>query len=309
MHILAHRRAVASPPDWLILLLALVLQQRLAAQGFALFEKDSIPILISSQFSFTEGPAADRAGNIFFTDQPNNRIWKYDTAGRLSVFVENAGQSNGLFFDPAGNLIACADERNELWSISPEGKVTVLVNGFAGRMLNGPNDVWVHQHKGIYFTDPYYQRDYWTRKASPLPGGEHLYYYSMKRGTVRVADTAFKKPNGVVGMSAKRLLYVSDIGNRCIFRYRLGRNGRLKKKQLFARELCDGMTIDEKGNVYLAGNGVTVYSPGGRKLAHIKVPSAWTANLCFGGANGNLLFITASESVYVIPMKVRGVRD
>src|ERR1700740_1950864 len=84
------------------------------------------PRLISRQFSFTEGPATDKHGNIYFTDQPNNKIWKYDTKGRLSVFLENAGRSNGMYFDKKGNLLSCADEQNQLWSISKRKKITWL---------------------------------------------------------------------------------------------------------------------------------------------------------------------------------------
>src|SRR5690606_39005800 len=98
---------------------------------------------VSNQFAFTEGPAINKNGDIYFTDQPNNKIWKYSTDGQLSVFMDDAGRSNGLFFDRKGSLIACADEKNELWSISPDKKVTVLVSDFKGHKLNGPNDVWV----------------------------------------------------------------------------------------------------------------------------------------------------------------------
>ena len=76
--------------------------------------------------SSSEGPAVDRRGNVFFTDQPNDAIWQYDTAGRLSLFMQPAGRANGLYFDRRGNLLACADEHNQLWSISPAKKVTVL---------------------------------------------------------------------------------------------------------------------------------------------------------------------------------------
>src|SRR5690606_2426541 len=115
-------------------------------------------ILISDQFSFTEGPATDRHGNVFFTDQPNDKIWKYDTDGRLSLFMDKTGRANGWYFDTSGNLLACADEQNELWKISPQKKVTVLIKDYNGQPFNGPNDVWVNPvNGGIYFTDPFYK--------------------------------------------------------------------------------------------------------------------------------------------------------
>src|SRR5436190_15728791 len=92
----------------------------------------AIPQLVSRQFSFTEGASVDKEGNVFFTDQPNNKIWKYSVDGKLSVFMDNAGRSNGTYFDKKGNLITCADEHNQLWSISPDKKVTVLLKDFQG---------------------------------------------------------------------------------------------------------------------------------------------------------------------------------
>ena len=112
--------------------------------------------LISKEFSFTEGPAVDKYGNIFFTDQPNNKIWKYDIKGKLSIFLENTSRSNGMFFDKKGNLITCADEQNQIISINRKGKIKVLVTDFKGLHFNGPNDLWISNTGGIYFTDPFY---------------------------------------------------------------------------------------------------------------------------------------------------------
>src|ERR1700710_2429358 len=86
------------------------------------FDTTSKPKLISKQFSFTEGASVDKKGNVFFTDQPNNKIWEYSTDGKLSVFLDNAGRSNGMYFDKKGNLISCADENEQIWSISPDKK-------------------------------------------------------------------------------------------------------------------------------------------------------------------------------------------
>src|ERR1700760_4692197 len=105
--------------------------------------------LISRQFSFTEGASVDRRGNVFFTDQPNNRIWEYDVRGRLTVFLDSAGRSNGMYFDRAGWLVTCADEKEQLWAISRGKKVRVLVQDIGGRRLNGPNDLWIDAHGGI----------------------------------------------------------------------------------------------------------------------------------------------------------------
>jgi len=261
--------------------------------------------LISNQFSFTEGPATDKAGNVFFTDQPNNKIWKYDVNGKLSVFLSPSGRSNGMFFDNDGNLISCADEHNQLWSISPEGKVTVLVKGFHGHLFNGPNDVFVTPAGAIYFTDPYYQRSYWTRKAPDLDG-QKVYFLKGKNDAVVVIDD-LKKPNGIVGTPDGKYLYVADIEGNKTYKYVIAEDGMLKDQKVFTDQGSDGMTIDNKGNIYLTGNGVTVYNPEGKKIEHIDVPAKWTGNITFWGKERNYLFITASENVFMIKMKVKGV--
>lgn len=262
--------------------------------------------LVSSQFKFTEGPAVNKAGDVFFTDQPNDKIWKYGIDGKLSVFLDKSGRSNGLYFDQKGNLIACADEKNELWCISPKGKITVLLSNFEGQRFNGPNDLWIHPNGRIYFTDPYYQRPYWDRK-SPDINGQNLYYLPKGKKKAVIADSNLVQPNGIIGTPDGKWLYVSDIKDRKTYRYHINEDGSLTDRQLFVEQGSDGMTIDNHGNVYLTGRGVTVYNLQGKKIAHIDVPAKWTANICYGGKEKNILFITASESVYILQMKVKGV--
>lgn len=264
------------------------------------------PQLVSHQFTFTEGASVDRAGNVFFTDQPNNKIWEYTLEGELVLFMDSAGRSNGMYFDPGGRLVTCADEEEQLWSIGPDRRVKVLLRDVGGHRLNGPNDLWIDAKGGIYFTDPYYQRPYWTRTHPDLDG-EKVYYLPRggKQPVVAAADV--KKPNGIVGTPDGKTLYVSDIGDGKTYVYVIGPGGRLSGRQLFCAQGSDGMTLDERGNVYLTGDGVTVYDPGGKKIAHIPVPEKWTANLCFGGKDKRTLFITASGGVYVLRMRVKGV--
>lgn len=262
--------------------------------------------LISRQFSFTEGASVDKRGNVFFTDQPNDKIWKYDVNGKLSVFMDKTGRSNGTYFDKKGNLLACADEHNQLWLIHPDKKVDTLLTNYQGHRLNGPNDVWIDNKGGIYFTDPYYQRPYWDRAVSDMKGQYVFYLPKGKKEPVIVADD-LQQPNGIVGTPDGRYLYVADIKANKTYRYQMAKDGTLNDKQLVIQQGSDGMTLDEKGNIYLTGRGVTVYNPSGKKIAHIDIPEKWTANLCFGGKNKDDLFVTASEGIYSIHMKVRGV--
>lgn len=260
---------------------------------------------VANNFGFTEGPAVDKSGNIYFTDQPNDNIWKYDTDGKLSLFMHGAGRSNGLYFDHNGNLISCADEHNELWSIDMQKKKTVLLTNFQGRLMNGPNDLWVDGKGGIYFTDPYYPRDYWTRKRSEIK--EQVYYLPKGKKEAVIVDSTIVKPNGIVGTPDGKHLFVADIGDNKIYKYDIGTDGKLLNRRLFVPQGCDGMTLDNQGNLYLAGNGVTISDGAGNKIGNIPVPSSWSANVCFGGKSRDILLITASESVYTVKMSVKGV--
>lgn len=263
------------------------------------------PKLISKQFSFTEGPAVDKDGNVYFTDQPNDKIWKYDTEGNLSVFMDKTGRSNGMYFDKKGNLLTCADEQNQLWAIDKNKKVTVLVKDLNGKLLNGPNDLWAAPNSDIYLTDPYYQRPYWKR-TKPEIEGEHVYLLRHgQKNLIRVVDN-LEQPNGIVGTPDGKYLYVADIKAGKTYRYSIAKDGSLNERQLFANMGSDGMTLDDKGNLYLTGNGVTVFDLSGQKIEHISLPG-WTANVAFGGKNKDELFITASESIYTLKMKVHGI--
>ena len=276
----------------------------------AILAGSATPQLVARQFKFTEGPAVDKAGNIFFTDQPNDKILKYSTDGKLSVFLEKSGRANGLYFDQKGNLLACADEYNQLWSIAPNGKITVLLKDVQGHQLNGPNDLWVQpKTDNLYFTDPYYQRNYWARTAPDASlGGQKLYYLPKGQSQPVVADDQLQKPNGIIGTPDGKQLYVADIGANKTYCYQIEKDGRLTNRQLFVAQGSDGMTIDNEGNVYLTGKGVTVYNAAGQQIQHIDVPVDWTGNVCFGGKDRKTLFITASDAVFILPMKVHGVQ-
>ncbi|MDX1636437.1 MAG: SMP-30/gluconolactonase/LRE family protein [Balneolaceae bacterium] len=260
---------------------------------------------ISDRFSFTEGPAADAEGNIYFTDQPNNDIWKYGIDGELSLFMDESGRSNGMYFDDENNLVTCADVNSELWKINPDKTVNVLVDNYRGKRLNGPNDLWIAPNGGIYLTDPYYQRDYWKRTEKEIEE-ERVYYLPPDRGELRIAADGLVKPNGIIGTPDGTKLYIADIGDQKTYSYRIAEDGSLTDRSLFADMGSDGMTIDENGNLYLTGDGVTVFNASGQQIEHIEVPGDWTANVTFGGPNRETLFITAGTAVYTIEMKVKG---
>ena len=290
----------------LSIFLLFVIAANANAQQIAPYDTTNKPQLISRQFKFTEGASTDKYGNVFFTDQPNNKIWEYDTNGKLSVFLDSAGRSNGMYFDHHGNLVTCADEHDQLWSISPKKKIKVLLTNFNGHLMNGPNDIWIDAKGGIYMTDPYYQRNYWTRTKSELDG-QKVYYLPKGSHQPIIVDSIIKKPNGIVGTPNGKYLYVADIGANKTYKYTINKNGTLSDRVLIIEQGADGITLDEEGNIYLCGNGVTIYNPSGKKIGHITINEPWSANLCFGGKNKDVLFINASTAIYTVKMNVKGV--
>ena len=265
--------------------------------------------LLADDFTFTEGPATDGKGNVYFTDQPNDAIHVWTVAGELETFLQPAGRSNGLYFAEDGTLWACADEHNQLWAIAPDGKHQPVVVNFEGKLLNGPNDLWIHSQRWLFFTDPFYKRPYWPADRGPkAQPSEAVYRLDRNTGQVtRMADQ-FKRPNGIIGDADRGVLYVADIGANKTYRFKIAEDGTLQQQELFCAQGSDGMTIDRQGNVYLTGGqGVSVYSSAGEKLEVIAVPERWTANVTFGGANHDTLFITASDSLYSIRTRMQGI--
>ncbi len=271
-----------------------------------LFAKGSKPEKLAGDFKFTEGPACDPKGNIFFTDQPNNRIMIWTTKGELTLFTDNSGRANGTYFDKKGDLITCSDERNELWSITPDHKITVLIKDFEGKKLNGPNDLWIAPNGGIYLTDPFYKRPWWNHDKPELKGQDVYYLAPGATNLVRVVDD-FQQPNGIIGTPDGKFLYVADIREKKTWRYIIQKDGMLTEKKLFAEQGSDGMTIDNQGNIYMTGNGVTIFNRDGALISKIETAESWTTNVCFGGKDRHLLFITAEKSVYGLRMKTKGV--
>lgn len=262
-------------------------------------------VKLAGEFSFTEGPAADKAGNVYFTDQPNDRILKWSTKGVLSTFMQPSGRSNGMFFDSKDNLWSCADEKNEIWRIKPGEKPEVIALEYEGRLMNGPNDLWVSPEGNIFFTDPFYRRSWW--KHSEMPQEKQcVYFLSADRKVLKRVEEELLQPNGIVGTPDGKTLYVADIKANKTWSYTINPDGSLSDKKLFCELGSDGMTIDSKGNIYLTGKGVTVFDKTGKKLGNIAVPENWSANVCFGGKDRKTLFITASKGLYSISTRYKG---
>lgn len=284
-------------------------------------------------FSFTEGPAVDKDGNVFFTDQPNDIIYKWNaTTNEITPFLEETGRANGMAFDKDGNLIACADMYGELWKIAPGGSHEVLVDNYDGKLLNGPNDVWINPVTGgMYITDPIFPRDYWddadprkqdwepthSEQAESGKGG-HVYYLApgsqtLVRVTTMVGWNADSWPNGIVGTPDGKRLYVNQWsydGMGGIWVFDINPDGTLSNIKPFVPGLdfCDGMSMDERGNVYVSINsGVAVFDPDGNELVTI-FTGGGASNNVFAGEDGKTLVITGPvDKLNSLKMNVSGV--
>ena len=220
-------------------------------------------------YIFTEGPSVAPDG-VFFTDQPNDKIEVWSEGGSITTFMQGCERSNGTYFNKKGELVACADLHNRLVAFSMEKQPRILAASFNGTHLNGPNDLWIAPNGGIYFSDPYYFREYWENGHKELQDRRGVYYLSPEGKVTRVIGD-YKQPNGLIGTPDGKVLYVSDINDRKIWKYTLNKDGSLGSKTLFAPEGSDGMTIDNKGNVYLTNKSISVYPR--RHLGRIEVPS------------------------------------
>ncbi len=259
-------------------------------------------------FEFTEGPAADAAGNLYFTDIPNQRIHKLDSQNQLSVFAENSGYCNGLMV-VGERLLACEmNGKLKEYRLS-DAEQTTLAEQFEGKRFNAPNDLVIDRTGGIYFTDPRF------RAPEKLPQGKEAVYYRAADGTVTRLIDDRKAPNGVILSPDESMLYVVPSMEKQMWAYPLEAPGKIGAGKV----LCelqqrpgqdngggDGLTIDTQGNLYITSAlGIQVVSPDGKILGIIEIPEQ-PANVTFGGADHRTLFVTARKSLYVVPMESTG---
>jgi gluconolactonase len=261
-------------------------------------------VKVADGFVFTEGPAVDAYGNVYFSDVRTSKTYKWSIDGEVTTFREPSGEGNGMIFDREGNLLVCESGDRRVTRVSMGGSVTVLADSFDGKKLNSPNDIWLDPKGGIYFSDPRF-RD----QTGVEQDGNHVYYIPSDGEPIQRVIDDLEAPNGVLGTADGRWLYVADhgplTGSEMTYVYDIRADGSLGSRRIAAPQGSDGMTLDEQGNLYLTSVGVEVYSPSGEKIESIAVPEQPT-NVVFGGADRRTLFITARTGVYSLQMNVRG---
>jgi gluconolactonase len=276
---------------------------------------------------WAEGPVWFGDGRyLLFSDIPNNRMlrWLEDT-GEVSVFRSPSNYSNGNFRDREGRLLTCEHDSRRLTRTEHDGTITVLMDSYQGKKLNAPNDLAVHSDGAIWFTDPGYgiMSNYEGHKASfELPAV--VYRLDPKTRDVTVVATDMDKPNGICFSPDEKLLYIVDTGvpkhpkdPRQIRVYEVVDGVRLKNGRMFvdmSPGSSDGIRCDVDGNVWSAAgwgpenyNGVHVFAPDGTLIGKIHLPET-CANLCFGGAKKNRLFMAASQSLYAVYVGTEGAQ-
>ncbi|MFN0130242.1 MAG: SMP-30/gluconolactonase/LRE family protein, partial [Verrucomicrobiales bacterium] len=252
--------------------------------------------LVSDGHGNTEGPCANAAGEVFFTDSPNAKIYKIGLDGKPSVFAENTDGADGLALGPDGRLYATTQKQSVV-AFAPDGIMSVVATGFA------PNDLVVAHNGNIYVTE------FNTKKVWLIPAGTNK---------ARVVDEGIARPNGVVLSPDQTLLYVADTAGQFVYSFQIAEDGSLRHKQPYyhlhladnSPSNADGLCVDKEGRLYVAsGAGVQICDQAGRVNAILSKPAlAWLSNVDFGGPTMDTLYATGGRQVWRRKMKVQGLR-
>ncbi|MBX3498146.1 MAG: SMP-30/gluconolactonase/LRE family protein [Alphaproteobacteria bacterium] len=271
---------------------------------------------------WAEGPAYFPASrSLVWSDIPNDRMLRWDeTTGATGVFRQPAGNSNGNTVDRQGRLVSCEHGNRRVSRTEHDGSITAIADRHDGKRLNSPNDVVVQSDGSIWFTDPAYgiDSDYEGNKAESEIGACHVYRVDPATATCAIAADDFVRPNGLAFSPDEKLLYIVDSGAthatdgpRHIRVFEVGEGGKLAKGRVFATcnaGIFDGLRLDTDGRVWTsAADGVHCFQPDGTLIGKIKVPER-VANLEFGGARRNHLYITATTSLYSLKVPVNGAK-
>jgi gluconolactonase len=299
--------------------LAIVIVLSLAALAHAADEERFKQLLppdakvekLAGGLQFCEGPVwlEKYGGTLVFSDIPANQLkaWQPGGGDALATFREGSHNTNGNTFEREGRLISCEHSARRVTRTEKDGSITVLAEKLDGKRFNSPNDAAVKSDGSIWFTDPTYGTPKGEEKEID---GRYVYRIDPKTKAVTKVADGFDQPNGLAFAPDEKRLYIADSGKpRHIRAFDVKPDGTLAGGDALCvidKGVPDGIRVDEQGNIWSsAGDGVQVFAPDGKSLGKIAVPES-PANLCFGGADGTTLFITARSSLYSIQTNARG---
>lgn len=292
-----------------LLLLALFCRLALSADAIPGIGPTGEVKKVHGGFQFTEGPAADREGNLFFSDVAGDKLFQIDAKGQLSALLDPSHHTNGLMVNAAGNVVACEMDGRLIEVNTKTKAVKVLSEGYEGQRYNAPNDLVIDRDGGVYFTDPMF------RAPMPLPQGAQAFYYRAPDGKVTRLGVVEKAPNGIILSPDEKTLFVIPSQQAEMLAYPVEAPGKIGQQRVFCtvKQTAgktagggDGCAIDTKGNLYIAtALGVQVFSPQGSLLGIIEFPEQ-PSNCDFGGKDFKTLYATARTSVYAVPMEATG---
>ncbi|MEO8280632.1 MAG: SMP-30/gluconolactonase/LRE family protein [Ideonella sp.] len=283
---------------------------------------------LASGLRWGEGPVWFGDGRyLLVSDIPNNRILRWDeTSGTVSVFRQPSNHANGHARDAQGRLIGCEHHTRRITRTEYDGSITVLADRFNGKRLNSPNDIVCQRNGAIWFTDPSFGiMGHWEGDPAEPELPHAVYRLDPRNGELQQVITGLAAPNGLAFSPDETILYVVESRaepHRLIWAWDVGADGSLSNKRMAIDAdglgAFDGIKVDVQGNLWCGLgstgapgsdpaelDGVRVFDPTGTALGHIHLPER-CANLCFGGAKNNRLFMASSHSVYALFVNVQG---
>lgn len=269
---------------------------------------------LAGDMNFIEGPVWIKAdGYLVFSDIPKNELMQWSPATGVKTYRSPSQNANGNTLDFTGRLVTCEHSGRRVAVQEKDGTMRTLVDSFEGKKFNSPNDVVVKSDGTLTFTDPDYglKNNATTKqKEGREQAGNFVYRHDPKTGRTTALVRDFVQPNGLAFSPDEKILYIADSGTpKHIRRFAVGADGSLTGGEVFCQIDVggpDGIRVDQAGRVWSsAGDGVQIFSPAGKLIGKILAPEG-PANLCFGGADGKTLFMTARKSLYAIKVSVTG---
>ena len=279
----------------------------LALIAVAVFAQDFSEITfdnLAKGLGYAEGPAWSREGFLVFSDTANDKLWKWVPGNVVAVLRENANGPAGNAFDAEGRLYTCETRARRITRTDKKGAVEVIAETWEGKRLNAPNDVVVSRTGHIYFTDPAFG-DQTDRRELDFHG---VYHIPPKNAPMKLIAKLPGRPNGIALAPTGRTLYVVSSDERNVRAFDLDKNGEASNERVVIAKIQGvpgGIRTDEKGNLYIAGKAIYVYSPEGKTLHTIELRRP-AANCGFGEIDGKTLFITAGPEVYRARLPLKG---